>query len=207
MASPEKQLEVFGKIENEKIEQMFEMVDESIINNSIKKEKLVEIINRDLTNLEVKNINNTFYNFTLSRKYSDRIIELIEDSKITLEKQNILKKCFTTLLDRLSEKVITDNKNISYLKDFGHPHIHALDTVTEFRPLSDEDGKIIKLIPSIVFSGSTHNPDHTTDESPLNFQMNLKSVEELIKNLQETVKGLNNEIESFKEKFGDDIIE
>jgi len=204
MATPKEQLLVFEKIENSKINQMFNLVDESIIVTQIKKEKILKIIGEGFSNLEIYYINNALFNF-VNIKTEEIILKIIENSELSNDKKNILKENFQAIKKSLSQDKISLLKSMSFLEDFGHPHVHTMGVYTEFRPLS-KNGKIVKIIPSLIIKGSVHNPDN--DKNILiNFQMTLKEFEKIITEFQNDASVMKKEIAEFKEKFGDDIID
>lgn len=204
MATPKEQLLVFEKIENNKINQIFNLVDENIVIVEIEKEKLSKIIGEGFTDSEIYYINNAFYNFANTKKV-ENMLTIIENSILSNDKKIILKENLQILQKRLSQNKISLLQAQSSLEQLGHPHVHTIGAFTEFRPLS-QNGKIMKIIPSLIINGTMHSPDVNKNTS-INFQMTLKEFEKMLKEFQNNVSVLKEEIAEFKEKFGDDIID
>lgn len=197
-------LTVFEKMDGGKIKQIFEAVDESIVRRPLKKQTLDEITGGDLTGEDIRDINRTCINFAMTERL-DRMVRQIDGAKIDKDKQAVLKDCLNSLNDRLSEEAIKTERGVMFLSDFGHPHISRLGIVSEFRSISNDEGKIIKIIPSVVFSGTLHNHGHK-NEMPLNFQLGLEESKKLVNDMQDSITRIEKEVRALGEKFGDDVI-
>jgi len=204
MATPKEQLMVFNKIENAKINEIFNLADENIIKTRIKKEKIHEIIGDKFDATELYYINNVLFNFVSNEK-EKKLFTIIESSQLPDDKKNILKDNLQKIRKRTSKDKINRFEAESQIKELGHPHIHSIGAFTEFRPISN-NGKIISIVPAMIIKGIIYNPD-TEENLPINFQMSLKQFEKMIENFQKDASGFKEEIAEFREKFGSDIID
>ena len=204
MASANEDLAVFNKLDTEKIKQIFDMVDESIVRKPLKKQVLDEITHSSLSNTDVLTIHRICLNFAVS-DHLDELAKDIANSNIDKDKQDVLKQCLLSLNNRLSKEILETEYRIASLHDFGHSHIGNLQIASEFRPISNDDGKIIKIIPSLVFSGSLHNPE-SKDRTSLNFHLDLQQAKMLVTDMQDMVARMEREVHTFREKFGDDSV-
>jgi len=204
METPKEQLMVFEKIENAKINEIFNLVDENIIVTPIEKEKIFKITGEGFSNLEAYHINNALFNF-MNAETEESMLKIIEKSKLSDDKKNILKENLQIMKKRTSKDKIETLRAKSFLQDFGHPRVHSIGAFTEFRPIST-NGKITDIVPSIIIKGIIHNPKDK-ENFLINFQMSLKEFEEMIKSFQEDALSFKEEITEFKEKFGADVID
>lgn len=206
MDSPEEQLMIFEKIDDEKIRQLFDLVDETIVNKPLSMEKMVNILDLDLDESERKLINNTLFNFSINPGSSNSIVKIIEKSKLTSDKKQILKESLKSIQDKLPEDKLSFESTKSFLEDVGHPHLHTIGVTTEFRPIS-KDGKITKILPSLIVTGAMHNQSHIGSEQLLNFQIDIETFEKMLKDFQFSLETIKEEVKDFKLKFGEDIID
>ncbi len=154
--------------------------------------------------MDVLSINRICFNFTISDQPYE-MTKTIDRSDIDKDKQDVLKQCLSSLKSRLSKEILETEYNIMHLHDFGHSHIRHLQIASEFRPISNDDGRIIKIIPSLVFSGHLHNLG-SEDIRPLNFHLDLQHAKRLMTDIQNSITNVEKEIRTFREKFGDDAI-
>lgn len=197
---------VFARIDEERIERIFETVNESIMRKPLTKQMLDKITGHDLTNEDIDAINDKCVTFAMTAN-PDRLVTEIDKATISKDKQNTLKKCLISLKKRLPRETIKRELKIIRLHDFGHPHISHLEITSEFRPISTSENEIIKIVQSIVFSGTLHNAGDHTNKIPINFQLDLEGTKMLVDDIQHVITHAENEARVFRDKFGDDIID
>lgn len=198
--------DVFARIDERRIEHIFETVNESIIRKPLTKHILDEITGQDLTNEDVDAINDRCVTFAMAVN-PDRLVTAIDKAAISKDKRDTLKKCLISLKKKLSEKKIKRELKTMRLQDFGHPHISHLEITSEFRPVSNNENEIVKIAQSIVFSGTLHSVGDHTNKIPINFQLDLEGAKMFVDDIQHVIVHAENEARIFRDKFGDDVID
>lgn len=196
-------LSIFSVLTKDTISKIMNLLDENLVKDQRLTPKSDEIKKLGFTDAQLDDILECFFNFYVNIDNSDTIVGLINSSNIPENAKHLAKETFDEIKKRADKDKISTLENVTTLEDFGHPHLRNLTVVTEFRPLS-KDGKIIKIVPSLVLAGETHTYREKSHE--LNFQMNIKAAEMLIKALTEEVQTLKNEIAIFKKQFGENIV-
>ena len=177
--------------------------DDSILHTIPDLSKIKKILGDDFNDDDNNEIIHIFYNFIISKRSPNKIFGVIDTSNLDDDKKNVLKETVQKIHDKTDMDSLSTGIKTEFLKTFGYPHTHGFNTVTEFRPISNEN-KITKIIPSLVVSINTHEFDV---DNVINFQLNLKEVEELVEVLNDGANTLKTEIRDLRDKFGDKIID
>lgn len=196
----------FSNFENSTIKTFFDSIDESIITDISKFQKNSPFFKEISSNKDKLKVSRVIINFLVNRNDPKFIFSAINESKLEEDKKNLLTNCFTDLKNKISEEKVDEFRFKEILKDAGHPHLHGFTYFTEFRPISKVDGKITKLVPSIIVTGTMHDAE-SDNEVQINFQTSLSDLENLMKEMQSTITIMTNEINFFKKVMGDDIID
>ena len=197
------ELAVFGRISKEKIIELCDFFSNEIPYVPPDLSKLKKILGNGFVRDDIMELGVAFYNFVIGKRNPEKIFEIIDMSKLDADKKSVLKEVVKKIhaetdLDKVSASVAS-----GFLKVFGYPHIHGINTVTEFRPISGDSG-ITKVIPSLIVSVNIHDLDI---DKTVNFQLGLKEVEEFVEKLNKGVRSLKIEMQDLRDKFGEDIID
>ncbi len=206
MSDPQSELDIFNRISTEQIIELGNYFDDSILSPSPNLSKLKKILDKDFEISSVKELISIFYNFAISKRNPDKIFKIITTSKLDEDKKKMLKEIVQKIHDKINLDDVSISLTANFLHTFGHAHIHGFKTVTEFRPISNGREGIKKIIPSLVVSINTHESDNGVD-NVINFQLTLKDAKKLIEELNSGSDLLKTEIQDFRNKFGEDIID
>ncbi len=206
MSDLQPKLDIFNKISTEKIIELGNFFDETILTQLPNLSKLEEILGSGFDINDIRELVPIFYNFTIGKRNPDKIFEIISTSKLEEDKKRILKEIVQKIHDKTDLDKISTSMTSSFLKEFGFAHTHGFKTITEFRPISNAEEGIKKIIPSLILSINTHESDNDVDHT-INLQLSLKDAKELIDELNNGANSLKIEIQDFRKKFGDDIID
>lgn len=204
MADPQSELDIFHKIPKEKIVELGDFFDDSFLHKSPDLPKLKKILSDDFGIDDIVELVTIFYNFTIGKRNPNKIFEIINTSKLDNDKKKVLKETVQKIHDKTDLDSVSTSITSKFLTAFGYPHTHGFTTVTEFRPISNKDDGIIKIIPSLVVSINTHENDV---DNVVNFQLNLDEVKKLVETLNNGSDSLKTEIQDLRDKFGDKIID
>lgn len=206
MSDPQSALSIFNKLSKEKITELSEFFDESIVSKMPDEDKVREIIGNEYSDYDLQVVITSFFNFFNSKLYPDQMFEIIDSSNVEKEKKDFLKETIKKIHDKIDPEKIKEDSQYDFLQDFGHPHLHKIGIIPEFRPIL-KDGQIIKFVSSIVVSGTVHNPYEKDEEASINFQTDVKGAESLVKNLTHMIEETKTQISEIRKKFGDNIID
>jgi len=207
MVEPEELISVFSKLNLEQINQLFELVDASITDQPLDMTKFFKIVGKGMTSTDVLDLNESLYNFSMGVSSPEIILKIVDDSTLKTETKEALKKNIKSLHARLPPEKITLHRAKTIAEEFGHPHVHNITAMAEYRPISNDNGKFQKIVPSFVVTVSIQSQKHEDPPQLVDFQMDVKAFENLINQLQDTLKIAKLEMEEFKNKFGEDIID
>ena len=203
MSDPQSKLDIFDRISKEKIIELGNFFDGSISYKDTDLSKLEEILGNDFERDDIVELIPIFYNFAIGKRNPDKIFGIVNTSNLDDDKKKVLKETVQKIHDKTDLDEVSTSISTRFLQTFGYPHTHGFATVTEFRPISDDDG-IKKIIPSLVVSINTHESDI---DKIVNFQLNLQDVEKLVEELNSGADSLKIEIQDLRDKFGDKIID
>ncbi len=203
MSNPQSELDVFDRISNEKIIELGDFFSDEISYKEPNLSKLEKILGNGFVIDDIPRLANAFYNFTIGKRNPEQIFKIIDTSKLDNDKKSMLRGIVKKIHNKTDLDKVSTSVTSRFLKSFGHPHIHGIDTVTEFRPISGDNG-ITKVIPSLIVSVHTH---YSNIDETYSFQLELKEVEKFIEKLSSGANSLKIEMQDLRDKFGDDIID
>ena len=188
MSNPQSELDIFDRISEEKIHELGNFFDDSILYKAPDQHKLKRILGNDFEIDNIAELISIFYNFTVGKRNPDKIFTIIDTAKLDEEKKKVLKETVRKIHEKTDLDSVSTSITTNFLKTFGYAHTHGFTSVTEFRPISDSNG-IKKIIPSLVVSINTHE---SGIDKIVNFQLNLKEIEKLVEELNSGADSLKN---------------
>ena len=207
MTQARPELAVLGKLSNDKINELSEFFNESIVTQRPDVEKIKNIVGENFSDIEIKSIVSVFFNFFRSSDYQDKIFDIVDASDVgDKQKKEFVKETIKKIHAKIDPAKIELNAGSAFLKNFGHPHLHEVSVVPEFRPIMHE-GKIVKFVPSLVINGTLHHSNPNNNEVTLNFQTDLNTASDFVDALNEEIKELKMQISELRNKFGDGVID
>ncbi len=199
------ELIAFTGITNEKMAKLLPIINERIADNSLHEVFIKNIMELGYQRNDAENIVACFYNFYNGLDEREGIEAIIEYSELGRIEKNIIKEAFHNILKSADRKKIDIIKEGQALADYGHPHLHTFGAKPEFRLLT-RDGKIVKIVPSIVITGHVHNPVIEQENSVINFQVSIESLEDMINDLNIALKNTKTQISELKKQLGEEIV-
>jgi hypothetical protein len=199
------ELIAFSGLSEDKIKQISSLLDERVIDPTFSKmfiNKIIQLIG--CSEHIAEHIRICFYNFYNNVDSPKFIDDIIENSELNANEKNIIKETWATIQKNVDRKKIEMLETAIQLADYGHPHLHLFGAIPEFRPLL-QDGKIIRMIPSVVVTGHVHG-QNTEENEVINFQVTPEVLEDLIKDLENVLKDTKIQISELKKQLGDNII-
>lgn len=197
-------IEVFSVLNKEKISQISNMLDESIIADPFDNNKIQELKNLGYTQGQSDKILKVFFNFYDALKYPEKMREIINNFDVNIETKQLIMETFESVLKKGDKSKVLLVDKIEKLKHFGHDHLHYLDVAAEFRTIVN-GGELQKITLSIIIDGEIHNKH--TNPKIINFQTDFVTFQNFVKNLDKQLDAITTEIKILKEKLGDDVIE
>ena len=204
MPQYQKDLAEVGKIPQEILFKIIELVDEDVVTQpeiTGLKDVLGDV------DIDIERVETVFYNIVLAKDDPESFIKFIDDtSELTSSQKSILKDTMKKIHDKVDIRKIRTNRHITHLKMFGHTYTQINDhcITTEFRPISDNDTKkIIKIIPLLVIDTAFYD---SHKNKSINFQMDLDDAQLFVDALNRNIDALKAEMQEMREKFGNDVI-
>ena len=205
MPQYQKDLAEVGKIPQEVLFRIIDLVDENVITQpeiTGLKDVLGDV------DVDSDRVETVFYNIVLAKDDPESFIKFIDDtSELTSSQKNILKDTMKKIHDKVDIRNIRTNIHIHRLKAFGHTYTQIDDhcITTEFRPISDKDTKkITKIVPMLVIDTAFHDSDKKNKS--INFHMDLDDAQLFVDALNRKIDALKVEMQEMREKFGEDVI-
>ena len=198
-------IEVFSILSKKKVVQIVSILDENIVKDPYDEKKIQELKKIGFTQRQSRNILEAFFNFYDALKYPERMREFIDQLKIDESTKQLIMDAFEMVLKKGDKSKVILTEKVENLKVFGHDHLHRLDAVAEFRPLTD-GGKLQKIAVSIIIDGEIQNNAHANPKT-INFQTDLTTFQTMVQDLNKQLDTIIIEINTLKEKLGDSVVE
>lgn len=204
MSQQPKELEIFSILNKEKISKIIDLLDESIVEEQFDSPKLQDLEKLGFTNKQAEDILECFFNFYTNIEHYDLVMSVIDSSNLTSDTKSLTKNAYEEIRKRADKTKVKIFEEVTELEIFGHKHLHNLKVTSEFRPIV-KNGKLERIVSSIVWEGSAQSKDHKT-KTLINFQMNLSTFEELVKELNVDLENIKTQITTLKKQLGDNIV-
>ena len=199
------ELLAFSGISDETMSKIVALMDETIVKDQLGTKKIDSLIQLGFPREKAHDIITTFFNFYAGLEFPDQVNAIIDNSSLIQKEKDLLKKSYETIKKRADKNYLDILRETKEIREFGHPHLHTLDMQTEFRPII-KNGKIVKMIPSIIVSGSAY--DHSQEQgSAINFQVTPEVLESILQELNEGLEKVKKEISALKNQLGDNIVD
>ena len=198
-------IEMFSVLNKEQISSIINILDENIIKDPTDSTILKKLEALGFTRKESSSILEAFFNFYLALPYPDRMREFINQLDISKDTRQLILETFEKIKEKGDiSKVVTATQSED-LKIFGHDHLHNLQAIAEFRPVTFNN-KLQKMVVSIIVDGEIQDNAHNKPKT-INFQTDFKNFETMVQSLNKQLKNITSQIKILKEKLGSDIID
>ena len=197
-------LEVFAILDKQKIGKIMTVLDESIIIESLEGSRLTKLKNMGFTGKQAAAIMECFWNFYYGLRHPDKIKTIIEQQGLNDDTRKLILDTFYQVLKRGDKEKIRLNMKSETARQFGHAHLVQLEIMPEFRPIII-DGKLEKIIVSIVINGHTHD-DQYHKIIPINFQIDIDKLKKLIHKFDNQIQEIETTIKALSTKLGRDVV-
>ena len=204
MSKPYSELQVFSTLDREKISKIIDVLDESIVRDQFNSSKIKDLEKLGLAHEQSRDVLKCFFNFYRGFQHPDKLKKFFNNLDIEDDMKQRIIETFEELREKADKTKVAVAVTSEKSGRFGHDHLHVLEVTSEFRPIASDD-KLQKMIMMIIVEGYTQNTAHTK-ETPINFQIDLKSFEHLVQELNEHLKQINMEVKILQEKLGEDIV-
>ena len=197
-------IRVFSILDKKKLFAILNVLDESVVKDQFHSLKIKSLEEIGLTNEQALDIIECFFNFYLGLRDPDKIRAIINQTDVKEDTRDLVLEAFDEVIKKSDKTKVDLAYKSGDLENFGHEHLEHLEVTPEFRPILVQ-GKLQKMITSIIVEGHTHDTNHTKT-TPINFQISLAKFEALILELNQQLQTIKTEVLILEEKLGGDIV-